>query len=84
LRVALPDLVTDYLVPVRTVGVPKGLKNKGVWFNLRRELRLEVKFGICQKEFVLGLVSDLDRRIIGNSLNLGGYWEGFPKRIWSV
>ncbi|NPA60828.1 MAG: 50S ribosomal protein L25/general stress protein Ctc [Epsilonproteobacteria bacterium] len=60
LRVALPDLVTDYLVPVRTVGVPKGLKNKGVLVQSKKRVKVRGKIGNMPKEFVLD-VSDLDR-----------------------
>jgi len=45
LRVALPDLVTDYLVPVRTVGVPKGLKNKGVLVQSKKRVKVRGKIG---------------------------------------
>jgi len=51
--------VTDYLVPVRTVGVPKGLKNKGVLVQSKKRVKVRGKIGNMPKEFVLD-VSDLD------------------------
>ncbi len=30
LRVAIPNTISNYLVPVKTHGIPKGIKNKGV------------------------------------------------------
>ncbi len=52
--------MTDYLVPVRTVGVPKGLKNKGVLVQSKKRVKVRGKIGNMPKEFVLD-VSDLDR-----------------------
>jgi len=60
LRIALPDLVTDYLVPVRTVGIPKGIKNKGVLVQSKKRIKVRGKIGDIPKEFVLD-VSNLDR-----------------------
>ncbi len=40
LRIAVPGLVTDYLVPVVTHGTPVGLKNKGVLVMSKRRLRV--------------------------------------------
>ena len=40
LRIAIPGLVTDYLVPVVTHGTPVGLKNKGVLVISKRRLRV--------------------------------------------
>ncbi len=60
LRVAIPGLVTDYLVPVRTVGVPKGLKNKGVLVITKRRLKVRGAIENIPANFTLD-VSDLDR-----------------------
>jgi large subunit ribosomal protein L25 len=60
LRVALPDTVSDYLVPVKTHGTPKGLKNKGVLVITKRRLKVRGKIEDIPASFDLD-VSDLDR-----------------------
>ena len=60
LRIAIPGQVTDYLVPVRTVGVPKGLKNKGVLVITKRRLKVRGAIENVPDNFTLD-VSDLDR-----------------------
>jgi large subunit ribosomal protein L25 len=60
LRVAIPGEVTDYLVPVETVGVPKGIKNKGVLVITKRRLRVRGPIEKIPAKFTLD-VSDLDR-----------------------
>jgi large subunit ribosomal protein L25 len=60
LRVAVPGLVTDYLVPVKTVGVPKGLKNKGVLVITKRRLKVRGAIENIPADFTLD-VSGLDR-----------------------
>ncbi len=60
LRIAVPGQVTDYLVPVRTVGVPKGLKNKGVLVITKRRLKVRGAIENVPHNFTLD-VSDLDR-----------------------
>jgi large subunit ribosomal protein L25 len=60
LRVAIPGHVTDYLVPVETVGVPKGIKNKGVLVITKRRLRVRGPIEKIPAKFTLD-VSDLDR-----------------------
>ena len=60
LRVALPGQVTDYLVPVRTTGTPKGLKNKGVLVVTKRRLRIRGAIENVPDNFTLD-VRDLDR-----------------------
>ncbi|WP_456392661.1 50S ribosomal protein L25/general stress protein Ctc [Nitratifractor sp.] len=60
LRVALPGVVTDYLVPVKTVGTPKGLKNKGVLVITKRRLKVRGPIEKIPANFTLD-VSDLDR-----------------------
>ena len=60
LRIALQGQVTDYLVPVKTVGVPKGLKNKGVLVITKRRIRVRGAIENIPANFTLD-VSDLDR-----------------------
>lgn len=60
LRVALADTVSDYYVPVETVGVPKGIKNKGVLVITKRRIRVRGKIEDIPNKFVLD-VTDLDR-----------------------
>ncbi len=60
LRIALPNSVSDYLVPVKTYGVPKGLKNKGVLIITKRRLKVRGKIEDIPASFNLD-VSDLDR-----------------------
>jgi len=60
LRIAVPGQVTDYLVPVRTVGVPKGLKNKGVLVITKRRLKVRGAIENVPHNYTLD-VSDLDR-----------------------
>jgi large subunit ribosomal protein L25 len=60
LRVAVPGQVTNYLVPVITTGVAKGLKNKGVFIQSKK--RLKVRGAIEDMPFNFTLdVTDLDR-----------------------
>jgi len=60
LRVAVPGAITDYLIPVKTVGTPKGLKNKGVLIMSKRRLRVRGAIENMPQYFTLD-VSDLDR-----------------------
>jgi large subunit ribosomal protein L25 len=60
LRVALPGVVSDYLVPVKTHGTPKGLKNKGVLVITKRRLKVRGKIEDIPASFDLD-VSNLDR-----------------------
>ena len=60
LRVAIPGQVTNYLVPVKTTGVAKGLKNKGVLIISKRRLRVKGAIEDMPHNFTLD-VSDLDR-----------------------
>ena len=60
LRVAVPGQVTNYLVPVTTTGIAKGLKNKGVFIQSKK--RLKVRGAIEDMPFNFNLdVTDLDR-----------------------
>ncbi len=60
LRIAVPGHVTDYLVPVRTVGIPRGLKNKGVLVITKRRLKVRGAIENIPHNFTLD-VSELDR-----------------------
>ncbi|KIM12255.1 MAG: 50S ribosomal protein L25 [Sulfurovum sp. FS08-3] len=60
LRVAIPGQVTNFLVPVRTAGTPKGLKNKGVLIISKKRLRVRGAIENMPANFTLD-VSDLDR-----------------------
>jgi large subunit ribosomal protein L25 len=60
LRVAVPGQVTNYLIPVKTVGTPKGLKNKGVLILSKRRLKVRGTIEDMPHNFTLD-VSDLDR-----------------------
>ena len=60
LRVAVPGQVTDYLVPVKTVGTPKGLKNKGVLIISKKRLKVRGAIENVPHSFTLD-VTDLDR-----------------------
>ncbi|MCH9740044.1 MAG: 50S ribosomal protein L25/general stress protein Ctc [Epsilonproteobacteria bacterium] len=60
LRVAVPGQVTNFLVPVETVGTPKGLKNKGVLVQSKKRLKVRGAIEDMPAKFVLD-VEDLDR-----------------------
>jgi len=64
LRVVLPDVVTRYLVPVRTEGIPVGLKNKGVLVHSKRRLPVKCAGKDLPNAFVLN-VEPLD---VGDSI----------------
>jgi large subunit ribosomal protein L25 len=60
LRVAIPNQITNFLVPVRVTGTPKGLKNKGVLVQSKKRLKVRGSIESMPKEFVLD-VTPLDR-----------------------
>jgi large subunit ribosomal protein L25 len=60
LRVAIPGQVTNYLVPVKTVGTPKGLKNKGVLVQSKKRIKVRGAIEDIPSKFVLDVTS-LDR-----------------------
>ena len=60
LRVAVPGVVTDYLVPVKTEGTPIGLKNKGVLIISKRRLKVRGAIENIPHNFTLD-VSGLNR-----------------------
>ena len=59
LRVARDGMVAKYLVPVKTKGTPKGLKNKGVLIFSKRRLKVKCDPKDLPNDFTLD-VSDLD------------------------
>jgi len=60
LRVAVPGQVTNYLIPVVTEGIAKGLKNKGVLQIQKKRLKVRGTIENMPKNFVLD-VTELDR-----------------------
>ncbi len=58
LRIALPGVLSKYLVPVATTGTPKGLKDKGVLAHSKKRLSVKCKAEDLPKNFTLD-VSDL-------------------------
>jgi large subunit ribosomal protein L25 len=60
LRVAIPNSISDYLVPVETVGVPKGIKNKGVLVITKRRIKVRGSIEDIPAKFTLD-VTPLDR-----------------------
>ena len=59
LQVAVPGHKAYYLVPVKTTGTPKGLKNKGLLQYHRRRIKVKCAIENLPNEFVFD-VSDLD------------------------
>lgn len=59
LRVALDGVLSKYLVPVKTVGTPVGLKNKGVLINSKKRLAVKCTAENLPDSFTVD-VSDLD------------------------
>jgi len=60
LRVAVPNQVTTFLVPVKTTGIPKGLKNKGVLVQSKKRLKVRGAIEDMPNEFIID-VTPLDR-----------------------
>jgi len=60
LRVAVPGQVTNYLVPVRTTGTPKGLKNKGVLMIQKKRMKVRGAIENIPTNFTID-VTALDR-----------------------
>ncbi len=60
LRVAIPGQVTNYLIPVKTTGVAKGLKNKGVLMIQKKRIKVRGAIEDMPSNFTLD-VTDLDR-----------------------
>lgn len=59
LKVALPGVLSKYLIPVKPVGTPIGLKNKGVLLTLKRRLAVKCTAENLPNAFELD-VSKLD------------------------
>ncbi|AFL67556.1 50S ribosomal protein L25/general stress protein Ctc [Sulfurospirillum barnesii] len=59
LRIALPGVVSKYLVPVKTVGIPKGTKNKGVLIQSKKRLAVKCTAENLPNDFTVD-VSELD------------------------
>ena len=59
LRIAKDGMVSKWLVPVKTTGTPKGLKNRGVLIFSKRRLKVKCDAKDLPNEFLLD-VSDLD------------------------
>ena len=59
LRLALPGVVTKYLVPVKLVGIPKGTKNKGVLIQSKKRLAVKCTAENLPNDFTID-VSELD------------------------
>ena len=60
LRVAVPGQVTTYLVPVKTSGIAKGLKNKGVLMIQKKRIKVRGAIENIPTNFTLD-VTNLDR-----------------------
>jgi large subunit ribosomal protein L25 len=60
LRVAVPGQVTNFLIPVKTVGSAKGLKNKGVLIISKKRLKVRGAIEDMPTNFTFD-VTDLDR-----------------------
>jgi len=60
LRVAVPGQVTNYLVPVQTTGIAKGLKNKGVLQIQKKRMKVRGAIENVPKNFTID-VTALDR-----------------------
>jgi len=60
LRVAVPNQETNFLIPVKTEGTPKGLKNKGVLIINKKRIKVRGTIENMPSTFTLD-VSDLDR-----------------------
>ena len=60
LRVAVPGQVTNFLIPVKTTGTAKGLKNKGVLQIQKKRIKVRGAIEDMPSNFTLD-VTDLDR-----------------------
>jgi len=59
LRIVLDDVISKYLVPVKIVGTPKGVKDKGVLVNSKKRLLVKCAGKDLPDSFTID-VSDLD------------------------
>jgi large subunit ribosomal protein L25 len=53
LRVAVPGQVTNFLVPVKTVGIPKGFKEKGVLVQSKKRIKVRGAIEDMPNNFIL-------------------------------
>lgn len=85
LRVAAKGEVNDYLVPVKTHGTPKGLKNKGVLISGKKRLRIRAAIENLPKVVEID-VSDLDvnQSILVRDLKLGENLKPMDKAAVAV
>ena len=60
LRVAVPGQKTNFLIPVKTTAIPKGIKNKGVLVQSKKRLKVRGAIEDMPTNFVLD-VAPLDR-----------------------
>ncbi|NEW61271.1 50S ribosomal protein L25/general stress protein Ctc [Sulfurovum sp. bin170] len=60
LRVAVPGQKTNFLIPVKTTGIPKGIKNKGVLIQSKKRIKVRGAIEDMPSNFVLD-VEELDR-----------------------
>jgi len=71
LRIAVPGQVTNYLVPVETIGVPKGLKNKGVLILSKKRLKVRAAIENIPAKFELDVAPlDKDESILVRDLEV--------------
>ncbi|MDR1911070.1 MAG: 50S ribosomal protein L25/general stress protein Ctc [Helicobacteraceae bacterium] len=59
LRIVVKDKLARYLVPIKTIGTPKGLKNKGVFIKMKKRLPVQCLGKDLPNSFDID-VSDLD------------------------
>ncbi len=64
LRVVQDDVISKYMVPITTTGIPKGLKNKGVLVYSKKRIPVKCKGKDLPTNFELN-VKDLD---VGDSI----------------
>ena len=78
LLVAQDDVKNYFLIPIETVGTPKGLKNKGVLIYHRRRVKVKCLGKDLPSKYTLN-VSDLDvgDNILMRDLELGENVESF-------
>jgi len=60
LRVAIPGQVTNFLIPITTVGTPIGLKNKGVFMIQKKRVKVRGAVENMPANFTLN-IENLDR-----------------------
>jgi large subunit ribosomal protein L25 len=72
LRVAKQGEVSDYLVPVKAVGTPKGLKNKGVLISGKKRLKIRGAIENMPKTVEIDVSGlDVNQSILVRDVDLG-------------